>query len=269
MADGIILIYIGCFGLVGCIGFFRQYMLYINTSNNEILEQKQEIIKINNICETLDLSKIDIDINNYIIIKTHINISITIIIIDISLLIIIIDCMNYLSPYFIIGLSFLIVISLIIIFYILYLLSKYNNEAIKNINNFKTEIINKKDDIDKKYIDNLLILLDTSNDINNINLNIDEYYSNYSYLHNNLNKKKDKYIFITGLLKELIHKKKNELTYIMNTKLKTFQEITPEIVKYELDKLNKNLDNYQKHLLLKINAIKEQSLINSIIINIS
>lgn len=36
------------------------------------------------------------------------------------------------------------------------------------------EIRNKKDDINKKYIDNLLILLDTSNDINNINLRIDE-----------------------------------------------------------------------------------------------
>lgn len=56
---------------------------------------------------------------------------------------------------------------------------------------------------------------------------------------------------------------------IMNSKLKTYTEITPEIVKYELDNFNIKLDEYKRQLLLKITAINEVSLINSIIINIS
>ena len=42
---------------------------------------------------------------------------------------------------------------------------------------------------------------------------------------------------------------------IMNTRLKTFYEIIPEIVKYELDELNKDLDEYKKILEIKINSI--------------
>jgi hypothetical protein len=87
------------------------------------------------------------------------------------------------------------------------------------------------------------MLLDTSDDIYNLNLIIDEYISNYSYLHNYnkylMNAKKDKKIFIIELERKLIQKKNNELTNIMNTRLKTFQEITHELVKCELEELNK------------------------------
>ena len=243
-----------------CIGFIGNeiYKLYknqynkINTLNNKILEQKTEIIKINNICETLDLLKIYND--KYIIISiNHINASIIIIFINIILL-------QYLQ--------FISFISLIIIIIILYLGNKNNNKAIINFNEIETEIKNKKDDIDKKYIDNLLILVDASDDINNINLNIDEYISNYSYLHN-FNNCKDKKIFIIELEIKLIEKKNNELMNIMNIRLKTFQQIIPEIVKYELNELNKDLDEYKKILEIKIYAINQQSQINSIIININ
>ena len=163
------------------------------------------------------------------------------------------------------------IISLIIILLILYLGNKYNNNAIIIINEIENLIRNKKDDIDKKYIDNLLMLLDTSDDINNLNLVIDEYISNYSYLHNYnkylKNAKKDKKIFIIELERKLIQKKNNELTNIMNIRLKTFQEITQELVKYELQELNKKLYDYKKILEIKINAITEQSQINAIIIN--
>jgi hypothetical protein len=165
------------------------------------------------------------------------------------------------------------IISIILIILIIYI----GNYKINTINN--NEIRNKKDEINKKYIDNLLIILDTSNDINNINLKIDEYISNYSYLDNNialsilnninLDNKIDKRIFIIKLEKKLIQKKNNELMAIMNSKLKTYTEITPEIVKYELDDCNIKLYEYKKQLLLKITAINELSQVIEIIINIS
>jgi hypothetical protein len=104
----------------------------------------------------------------------------------------------------------------------------------------------------------LIIFIETNDDINNISLSIDEYISNYSYLMY-MNKDKNEL---------LIQKKNNELITIMNSRLKSFHEITQEIVKYELEELNKDLDDYIKILEIKINDIKEQSQINAIIINI-
>ena len=241
--------------------------------NNKLLELKTEIIKINSICETLELSKICIIYNHHNITNNHIYSSIIIILRNIILFII---CLNY-NPSDIYNLLQILpsifIISLIIILVILYLGNKHNNKTIININNLENLIRNKKDDIDKKYIDNLLMLLDTSDDINNLNLVIDEYISNYSYLHNYnkylMNTKKDKKIFIIELERKLIQKKNNELTNIMNTRLKTFHIITHELVKCELEELNKKLYDYKKYLLIKINAINEQSQINAIIININ
>ena len=239
--------------------------------NNKLMELKSEIIKINSICEPLELSKICIIYNHHNITYNHIYSSIIIILINIILLII---CLNYnpsdiynlqIRMYLSQSVPFIMIISLIIILLILYLGNKHNNKAILNINEIENLIRNKKDDIDKKYIDNLLMLLDTSDDINNLNLVIDEYISNYSYLKN---AKKDKKIFIIELERKLIQKKNNELTNIMNTRLKTFQEITHELVKCELKELNKKLYDYKIYLLIKINAINEQSQINAIIINI-
>ena len=153
----------------------------------------------------------------------------------------------------------------IIIIIILYSGHYYINNNLKEIINKKDEIINKKDEINNIYIKKILILLETNDDINNISLSIDEYISNYSYL---MYMNKDKNELLNELIVVLIQKKNNELTGIMNSRLKSFHEITQEIVKYELEELNKDLDDYIKILEIKINDIKEQSQINAIIINI-
>jgi len=218
----------------------KQYKEIIKL-NNKILEQKSEIIKINSICDTLNLLKIYND--NDIINEKYINLSINII--PIYLISIII--------WLILPIIFIYVnIIAIIIIIILYSGHYYINKNIKEIENREIEIINKKNEINDIYIKKLLILFETSDDINNINLNIDEYISNYSYLHNF---NKDKTLLLNELKQYLIEKKNTELMNIMNTRLKTFYEIIPEIVKYELDELNKDLDEYKKILEIKINSI--------------
>ena len=144
--------------------------------------------------------------------------------------------------------SSLIIIVIEVIF-IIYNLNKQYKEIIK-LNN---KILEQKSEIIKiNSICDTLNLLKIYNDINNINLNIDEYISNYSYLHNF---NKDKTLLLNELKQYLIEKKNTELMNIMNTRLKTFYEIIPEIVKYELDELNKDLDEYKKILEIKINSI--------------
>ena len=242
--------------IIGVVLIFIDYCNKINRYNNQILELKTEVIKINLICQTLELSKINI--NYDIISKKYIYLPIIIILINIIYIIIL-----YYNPIknIILLLPFIMIIEIILIVLIIYI----GNYKINTNNNNDNEIRNKKDEINRKYIDNLLILLDTSNDINNINLKIDEYISNYSYLDNKI----DKRIFIIKLEKKLIQKKNNELMAIMNSKLKTYTEITPEIVKYELDDCNIKLYEYKKQLLLKITAINELSQVIEIIINIS
>ena len=226
----------------------KQYKEIIKL-NNKILEQKSEIIKINSICDTLNLLKIYNDNDNYIISEKYINLSINII--PIYLISIII--------WLILPIIFIYVnIIAIIIIIILYSGHYYINNNIKEIENREIEIINKKNEINDIYIKKLLILFETSDDINNINLNIDEYISNYSYLHNF---NKDKTLLLNELKQYLIEKKNTELMNIMNTRLKTFYEIIPEIVKYELDELNKDLDEYKKTLEIKINSINQHSII--------
>lgn len=83
-------------------------------------------------------------------------------------------------------------------------------------------------------------------------MSIDEYISNYSYL---MYMNKDKNELLNELKDQLIQKKNNE--------------ITQEIVKCELEELNKKLYDYKIYLLIKINAINEQLQINAIIININ
>lgn len=267
---------LGILFIIGIVIIFIDYCNKINRYNNQILELKTEVIKINLICERLELSKINIDYD--IISKKYIYFPIIIILINIIYIIIIlyynpIEIYNLrIKMYLLQLLPFIMIISIFLIVLIIYI----GYYKINKIND--NEIRNKKDDINKKYIHNLLILLDTSNDINNINLQIDEYISNYSYLDNhiaisilnniNLNSRKDKRIIIIELEQKLILKKNNEFMDIMNSKLKTYPEITPEIVKYELDNFNIKLDEYKKQLLLKITAINELSQINSIIINI-
>ena len=235
----------------------KQYREIINL-NNKILQQISEIIKINSICETLGyIIKLDNDNYNYIISEKYINLSIGII--PIYLISIII--------WFILPVIFIYVnIIAIIIIIILYSGHYYINNNIKKIENRENTIINKKDEINNIYIKKLLVILESNDNINNINMSIDEYISNYSYL---MYMNKDKNQLLNELNQELIQKKNNELTNIMNTRLKTFHIITQELVKYELQELNKNLDDYKKILEIKINAINEQSQINAFIININ
>ena len=235
----------------------KQYREIINL-NNKILQQISEIIKINSICETLGyIIKLDNDNYNYIISEKYINLSIGII--PIYLISIII--------WFILPVIFIYVnIIAIIIIIILYSGHYYINNNIKKIENRENTIINKKDEINNIYIKKLLVILESNDNINNINMSIDEYISNYSYL---MYMNKDKNQLLNELNQQLIQKKNNELTNIMNTRLKTFHIITQELVKYELQELNKNLDDYKKILEIKINAINEQSQINAIIININ
>jgi hypothetical protein len=148
----------------------------------------------------------------------------------------------------------------IIIIIILYYGYYYINNNVKEIEYREKVIINKKDEINNIYIEKLIVILENNDDINNISLSVDEYISNYSYL---MYMNKDKNKLLNELIVVLIQKKKDELTNIMNTRLKIFHEITQEIVKYELEELNKNLDDYKKIIEIKINAI------NSIIININ
>jgi hypothetical protein len=62
--------------------------------------------------------------------------------------------------------------------------------------------------------------------------------------------------------------KKDDLINEMNVKFKTFKEITPEIVKNELDEYDNTLNIYKKSLELKIKNINELSRINDTIINL-
>jgi glutathionyl-hydroquinone reductase len=71
------------------------------------------------------------------------------------------------------------------------------------------------------------------------------------------------------IAKKLIKNEKDDLISKMNVKFKTFQKITPEIVKDELDKYDNTLYIYKKILELKINNINELLRINDIIINIT
>jgi hypothetical protein len=68
-----------------------------------------------------------------------------------------------------------------------------------------------------------------------------------------------------------MNKDKNELLNELKDQLiqKKNNEITQEIVKCELEELNKKLYDYKIYLLIKINAINEQLQINAIIININ
>ena len=178
---------------------------------------------------------------------------------------------------------------LIILIIILYFNHKYINKNEEEIINKGIEIINKKDEINNYYYKKLLIIFNDNDDINYINSNIDEYISNHLYLFNiyvkiyikmnNSNKyllmpliiniKKDKKTLLNNLLNDLIKNEKDDLISKMNVKFKTFQKITPEIVKDELDKYDNTLYIYKKILELKINNINELLRINDIIINIT
>jgi hypothetical protein len=281
----------------GSIVIVSIYILYkinsqyhkIDTYNNEILQQKEAINKICSICENLSISKILHHIDNYNISYKYIKISIIFILIDIILSSLHIYSLFYLNFNIQFASILTILIMLIILIIILYFNHKYINKNEEEIINKGIEIINKKDEINNYYYKKLLIIFNDNDDINYINSNIDEYISNHLYLFNiyvkiyikmnNSNKyilmpsiiniKKDKKTLLNNLLNDLIKNEKDDLISKMNVKFKTFQKITPEIVKDELDKYDNTLYIYKKILELKINNINELLRINDIIINIT
>lgn len=258
----------------------------IKVYNNEILEQKEAINKISRICESLSISKILNHIDNYNISYKYIIISIIIILIDIILLSLHIYSLFYLNFNIQFASILTILIMLIILIIILYFNHKYINKNEEEIINKGIEIINKKDEINNNNnYKKLLIIFNDNDDINYINSNIDEYISNHLYLFNIYVKiyikmnNSNKYILMPSiinikkdkktLLNDLIKNEKDDLISKMNVKFKTFQKITPEIVKDELDKYDNTLYIYKKILELKINNINELLRINDYIINIT
>jgi hypothetical protein len=278
----------------GSIVIVSIYILYkinsqyhkIDTYNNEILQQKEAINKICSICENLSISKILHHIDNYNISYKYIIISIIIILIDIILLSLHIYSLFYLNFNIQFASILTILIMLIILIIILYFNHKYINKNEEEIINKGIEIINKKDEINNNNnYKKLLIIFNDNDDINYINSNIDEYISNHLYLFNIYVKiyikmnNSNKYILMPSiinikkdkktLLNDLIKNEKDDLISKMNVKFKTFQKITPEIVKDELDKYDNTLYIYKKILELKINNINELLRINDYIINIT
>lgn len=245
----------------------RQHIL-LKELNNKILEQKSELIKINNICENLSLSIINN--NNYNFDETYINTSIILILLDFILIIIIILLTFMNNNNLIIIIIILLIIVLIIIALILLNLYLNNNNIKKSfleLYNKKNEINNKITEIDNIYQSLLINFIDNNNDINHINNNIDEYLAHSKYILSNIKNKK-KFINIE-LKNNLILNKNKELINNMKIRLRNFNEVIPEIVKYELDEVNKDLDEYKKNLQIKINELNQLLEINSIIIDIN
>ena len=260
----------------------------IKVYNNEILEQKEAINKISRICESLSISKILNHIYNYNISYKYIIISIIIIVINIILLLItLFDTNINRKQNNAFQMLIFIILLIIVLFIILYFNHKYINKNEEEINNKGIEIINKKDEINNIYYKKLLIIFNDNCNYNDINSNIDEYISNHSHIYNiyvkncikiiNCNKyilkpivniRKDKRILLNDIRNDLIKNKKDELMIIMNAKFKTFKEITPEIVKNELDEYDNILDIYKTSLELKIKNINDLLRINDCIINI-
>lgn len=251
----------------------------IKALNNKILEQKSIIIQINNICENLSLIKTNYHYNNpdYSINYNYINSSIIILLFDVVLFIILISLYlkDYNNTYNILIIPIIILITIFINLLILYLNNILLNNNSLEINNKEEEIINKINEIDNNYMIKLMIIIDNDNNDNNyndnyINSSIDEYISNYAYLNHliKLSIIKNKNNFINYELKnKLIKNKYNKLIDDMKTRLSNFNEIIPEIIKYELDEVNKDLEEYKKNLQIKINNLNEYNQINSIIIN--
>jgi hypothetical protein len=257
----------------------------INKINNRILNQKTEIIKINNICERILLSKINYHINN--INDNYIYVIIIIIIIQLIIIFIIIylelynqNKHDFSTAQIVFNLAIILLCSYIIVLIISIIIHVNFNRIIKIINNIETNIINKKKEIHNFYRTKLLSVIDTTDDINYINNNIDEYIeiSNDLYIDKFLNidmyllyKSKNIKIDKNGLINELknilIKNKHNELMINMKESLINM-EITPEIVKNKLDEIKYKLEEYKISLEMKIAKINELTQINEVIINL-
>ena len=138
------------------ISFYIFYIWFMNKSilndiniNNELLKLQKEIMKINNICEILRLSKISTYIKYYPI--SYNNLYITIVLFKINV-IIILYCIQYkndriviITLNLLIGLTYFMLISISLIYF------RNSNGNYKQLINKRLELKNKRDDI-KLYI---------------------------------------------------------------------------------------------------------------------
>ncbi len=260
----------------------------INKFNKKIVEQKEEIIKINNICERLLITTINND--NLNISYYYINLIIVLALKYLLLIAVIIHLYsNYKEKSFIGNIIFSLIIIIVISFILVYfiynnLFNNYINVIIKEFRDIEEELNNKKIEINNFNKNKIFSIIDSNISISNINYSIDEYMENYQYINKYLshirrdiwlytsyeyNSKKNKRIVIFELRDEMIKNKRDELMTIMKTYLKDNNIITPDLVKMKLEEVNTNLQDYKKSLELKINELIGLCYINEVIISIN
>jgi len=113
----------------------------------------------------------------------------------------------------------------------------------------------------KEKKDELLVLIDNTNDIDYINNKIDDLLDKYLIFH-------DKVSLIRNFKSELIITKRKELYRDLKVKLRNINDITEEIVKIELIILRSDLDNYKEELEIKINNLLELHNIKIFMLNL-
>jgi len=245
MSEGAYIFLIPIVILIFYITIINEGRYKINKINTRILEQKNEVQRINIICESLFLT--NINYHNFIINYYYIYCLIVILLKYIIILNIILYLhFNNNTKYTIILIISFAIISFIIATIIYNYLIKDINENIKKFDNIENELNNKKNEINNFNKNKILLIIDNNNDISFIDNNLDLYISNFEYINvyishiridmweysysYNLNIKKNKTTVILELKDELIKNKKNE--------------VTPE-----------SLEDYKKSLELKINLL--------------
>jgi hypothetical protein len=113
----------------------------------------------------------------------------------------------------------------------------------------------------KEKKDELLVLIDNTNDIDYINNKIDELLDKYLIF-------QDKVSLIRNFKSELIITKRKELYRDLKVKLRNINDITEETVKAELIILRSDLDNYKEELEIKINDLLELHNIKIFMLNL-
>ena len=242
----------------------------INNFNNRLLEQKEEIIRINDICQ--DLSIPYIETNIILISHKVINLIIILILGILSNVLILLFIYKeteeeYQNNLLIFIFFYIIIMNILLITIYIYLYKKYFIKIQEILNNIEEIINKKKNEINSNLIKKLIIIIDENDNIEIIDNGINDYLLKYEYLYNN-NNTYNKIKLINDLKRILMNDKKDEFMNDMKNKLKDTILITPEIVKIELEEINEKLDNYENSLNSKFNQLILLSQVNSIIINI-
>jgi len=113
----------------------------------------------------------------------------------------------------------------------------------------------------KEKKDELLVLIDNTNDIDYINNKIDELLDKYLIF-------QDKVSLIRNFKSKLIIIRRKELYRDLKLKLRNITNLTEETVKAELIILRSDLDNYKEELEIKINDLLELHNIKIFMLNL-